>query len=191
MSGEEAFSRRAKLSGRAPSPPRALPPADDEDIDGEALDTGPAYIPSQFASASASASASSSPKASVAARMMARMGWREGAGLGREEQGMTTALVHKRTDKRIGVIVNAPPAPPAAATAKPARAPVRFPPPSEQSRVLLLKNMVGPGEVDDDLQAETASECGKYGEVIVSTYHQLSPVPLPPHKLLYDICRNV
>ena len=26
--------------------------------------------------------------------------------------------------------------------------------------------MVGPGEVDDDLQPETAEECAKYGEVV-------------------------
>ena len=25
--------------------------------------------------------------------------------------------------------------------------------------------MVGPGEVDDDLEPETAEECGKYGKV--------------------------
>ena len=28
-----------------------------------------------------------------------------------------------------------------------------------------LQNMVGPGEVDDDLEPETAEECSKYGEV--------------------------
>ncbi|TPX30308.1 hypothetical protein SmJEL517_g06106 [Synchytrium microbalum] len=33
------------------------------------------------------------------------------------------------------------------------------------SKVVLLKNMVGPGEVDDALQDETAEECRKYGEV--------------------------
>ncbi|TPX41961.1 hypothetical protein SeMB42_g05337 [Synchytrium endobioticum] len=33
------------------------------------------------------------------------------------------------------------------------------------SHVVLLKNMVGPGEVDDTLQDETADECKKYGEV--------------------------
>ena len=27
------------------------------------------------------------------------------------------------------------------------------------------QNMVGPGEVDDDLEPETAEECGKYGKV--------------------------
>ena len=34
-------------------------------------------------------------------------------------------------------------------------------------RVLLScwQNMVGPGEVDDDLQPEVIEECSKYGEV--------------------------
>mmetsp|Transcript_22175 Transcript_22175/g.30950 ORF Transcript_22175/g.30950 Transcript_22175/m.30950 type:complete len:352 (+) Transcript_22175:88-1143(+) len=34
------------------------------------------------------------------------------------------------------------------------------------SRVVLLTNMVGPGEVDDDLATETAEECQKYGPVL-------------------------
>lgn len=33
------------------------------------------------------------------------------------------------------------------------------------SPVILLTNMVGPGEVDDMLQEETADECSKYGKV--------------------------
>lgn len=33
------------------------------------------------------------------------------------------------------------------------------------SKVILLTNMVGPGEVDDILQEETADECSKYGKV--------------------------
>lgn len=33
------------------------------------------------------------------------------------------------------------------------------------SQVILLTNMVGPGEVDDMLQEETAEECSKYGKV--------------------------
>ena len=28
-----------------------------------------------------------------------------------------------------------------------------------------IQNMVGPGEVDEDLEPETAEECSKYGEV--------------------------
>lgn len=35
----------------------------------------------------------------------------------------------------------------------------------QTSRVLLLQNMVGPGEVDDSLEDETKEECGKYGIV--------------------------
>ena len=31
------------------------------------------------------------------------------------------------------------------------------------SRVVLLTNLVGAGEVDDTLQEETAEECEKYG----------------------------
>jgi splicing factor 45 len=31
--------------------------------------------------------------------------------------------------------------------------------------VILFENMVGPGEADDDLEEETASECAKYGQV--------------------------
>ncbi|KAG0319815.1 hypothetical protein BGZ99_004891 [Dissophora globulifera] len=34
------------------------------------------------------------------------------------------------------------------------------------STVILLTNMVGPGEVDDTLQEETAVECEKYGSVV-------------------------
>ena len=30
---------------------------------------------------------------------------------------------------------------------------------------MFVQNMVGPGEVDDDLEPETAEECSKYGEV--------------------------
>eukprot|EP00624_Nannochloropsis_granulata_P007651 evm.model.NODE_8908_length_28186_cov_23.573193.1 len=36
---------------------------------------------------------------------------------------------------------------------------------SNPTKVVLLKNMVGPGQVDDDLQAETAEECSKHGTV--------------------------
>lgn len=35
----------------------------------------------------------------------------------------------------------------------------------EATQIVLLRNMVGPGEVDDMLQHETADECGKYGKV--------------------------
>ncbi|KAI9281382.1 hypothetical protein BC943DRAFT_362962 [Umbelopsis sp. AD052] len=36
---------------------------------------------------------------------------------------------------------------------------------AEATSIVLLRNMVGPGEVDDTLQHETADECSKYGKV--------------------------
>lgn len=35
----------------------------------------------------------------------------------------------------------------------------------QSTRVILLQNMVGPGEVDEDLEGETKEECKKYGDV--------------------------
>ena len=47
------------------------------------------------------------------------------------------------------------------------------------SRVLLLKNMVGPGEVDADLSAEIGEECSKYGEVLKVTVYELPAADNP------------
>eukprot|EP00928_Gymnodinium_smaydae_P087500 TRINITY_DN71756_c0_g1_i1.p1 TRINITY_DN71756_c0_g1~~TRINITY_DN71756_c0_g1_i1.p1 ORF type:complete len:402 (-),score=129.90 TRINITY_DN71756_c0_g1_i1:125-1330(-) len=101
-----------------------------------------------------------------ATKMMKKMGWKEGQGLGKEGQGMSTPLVLQKTDRATGKIVEgqakreAPPAQnqPEAKQAK--AAPNRAP-----TRVLLLKNMVGAGEVDEDLEEETAEEAGKYGKI--------------------------
>ena len=48
------------------------------------------------------------------------------------------------------------------------------------SRVLMLKNMVGPGEVDADLSGEIGEECSKYGEVIKVTVYELPQADSPP-----------
>lgn len=41
--------------------------------------------------------------------------------------------------------------------------------------------MVGPGEVDEDLQPETTEECSKYGEVANCLVYEVSPQLLAPN----------
>lgn len=43
-------------------------------------------------------------KDTFAQRMMEKMGWKEGLGLGKTHQGITTPLEHQKTDKRSGII---------------------------------------------------------------------------------------
>lgn len=47
------------------------------------------------------------------------------------------------------------------------------------TRVLLLQNMVGSGEVDDDLEAETKEECKKYGEVLRCLIYEIPNKRVP------------
>ena len=150
-----AAESRAKQQRTAPPPPPPPPPPP---------------LPSGFAAAGETGD--------PGLAMLQNMGWSEGQGLGRDGQGMTTPLVARKTDATTAVIVNAeqrprppppppPPPPPGAAAAAGGEAPkkgaVTFR--GRPSRVLLLRNMVGPGEVDGELSAEIGEECSKYGEV--------------------------
>eukprot|EP00316_Scyphosphaera_apsteinii_P023958 CAMPEP_0119307650 /NCGR_PEP_ID=MMETSP1333-20130426/8086_1 /TAXON_ID=418940 /ORGANISM="Scyphosphaera apsteinii, Strain RCC1455" /LENGTH=342 /DNA_ID=CAMNT_0007311241 /DNA_START=252 /DNA_END=1280 /DNA_ORIENTATION=- len=129
--------------------------------------------------------------------MLQKMGWSEGQGLGKEGQGMKTPLMAKKSDGQTGVIVNAserrpppppppPPAPPtgmagavaaAGSTSSEKKGAVTFR--GRPSRVLLLKNMVAPSEVDAELRGEIGEECSKYGEVAEVLVYELADEGAP------------
>lgn len=138
--------------------------------------------------------------ASVAAKIMAKYGFKEGQGLGKKEQGISMALQVEKTSKRGGRIVHEkdimPPPPPATGSSSamppppllPPSAPLSPPPrPSspkssvsiteimkQPSKVVLLRNMVGPGEVDEELEPEVKDECNtKYGDVVRVIIYEL------------------
>ncbi|XP_015589579.1 splicing factor 45 [Cephus cinctus] len=133
---------------------------------------------------------------SVAAKIMAKYGFKEGQGLGKKEQGMSVALQVEKTSKRGGRIVGEreqlmPPPPPVAVSPPPAvpgqQSQVQ-PQPQEEpsiteimkspSKVVLLRNMVGPGEVDEDLEPEVKDECNtKYGDVARVIIHEVIDAP--------------
>ncbi|VDM44576.1 unnamed protein product [Toxocara canis] len=124
----------------------------------------------------------------VAANIMTKFGYKEGAGLGRAGQGMSTALKVERLGKNAGVIVNeheqnirAAAAAAAAAGSEPSppsSVPAPAPPSSghppainmtealkKATRILMLQNMVGAEEIDDQLEPEVKDEMKKYGQV--------------------------
>lgn len=125
---------------------------------------------------------------SVAAKIMAKYGFKEGQGLGKKEQGMSVALQVEKTSKRGGRIVGEreqlmPPPPPFVPSPASSSQSAQSEEPSiteimkSPSKVVLLRNMVGPGEVDEDLEPEVKDECNtKYGDVIRVLIHEVMDV---------------
>ncbi|XP_070610532.1 splicing factor 45 isoform X2 [Erythrolamprus reginae] len=100
----------------------------------------------------------------VAHKIMQKYGFREGQGLGKHEQGLSTALSVEKTSKRGGKIIIGDSAdkgdPSKKSDSNPLTEILKCP-----TKVVLLRNMVGAGEVDEDLEGETKEECEKYGKV--------------------------
>ncbi|GMS95395.1 hypothetical protein PENTCL1PPCAC_17570 [Pristionchus entomophagus] len=108
----------------------------------------------------------------VAASIMSKMGYREGAGLGKDEQGISTAITLERKGKsKIGTIVApepsiAPPAPMSQQAISDAM--------KNATRIVMLKNMITSDEVDDELEEEIRDEMNKYGQVTTVLIHKMS-----------------
>lgn len=163
ISGEEAWMRRAAMSSggggsaqRAAAPSSSLPQADG----------GGFAIPG---SSTSGLGLGAGGQLTAAQRMMAKMGWKEGQGLGKQEQGITAPLVAKKTDRRGGVIIDE------SSSKKPKSVNID----SLPTRVVLLRNMIGPGEVDDELEDEVASECSKYGTVLRVLIFEITQANFP------------
>ncbi|XP_057183791.1 splicing factor 45 isoform X2 [Triplophysa rosa] len=111
----------------------------------------------------------------VAHKIMQKYGFREGQGLGKHEQGLSTALSVEKTSKRGGKIIVGDSAEKTDASKKNEANPLteilKCP-----TKVVLLRNMVGRGEVDEDLEAETKEECEKYGKVIKCVIFEIAGV---------------
>ncbi|AWO97760.1 putative splicing factor 45 isoform 2 [Scophthalmus maximus] len=111
----------------------------------------------------------------VAHKIMQKYGFREGQGLGKHEQGLSTALSVEKTSKRGGKIIIGDaaekPDPSKKSDANPLTEILKNP-----TKVVLLRNMVGRGEVDEDLEGETKEECEKYGKVIKCVIFEIAVV---------------
>uniref|UniRef100_A0A0N4XJ59 Splicing factor 45 n=1 Tax=Nippostrongylus brasiliensis TaxID=27835 RepID=A0A0N4XJ59_NIPBR len=137
----------------ANSPPNSMPP--------------PTFLPS-FGKAT-------SKGLGVAANIMSKFGYKQGSGLGRDEQGMSTALSVEKLGKNAGLIINESQA---ASSCTPVGVqPINMTEAMRNStKVLMLTNMVGPDEVDDELEPEIREEMAKYGQVASVVIHKMEGV---------------
>ena len=195
VTGEEAFARRATLRfGK-------VEPAASNEVEPERAERTPEP---------------QKPPAPVkdkgmtlAQKMMEKMGWKEGSGLGKDGQGMTTPLMAQKDGIRSGIIVNAPEmfpnrstiigevsaegdgahtllGAPAFVSSGSSRAGAAVVPavdegdkPATPTRVLLLRNLTGPGEVDGDLEDEVAEECERFGAVVRVVIFEVTDAGFP------------
>uniref|UniRef100_I3K1B0 Splicing factor 45 n=2 Tax=Oreochromis TaxID=8139 RepID=I3K1B0_ORENI len=117
----------------------------------------------------------------VAHKIMQKYGFKEGQGLGKHEQGLSTALSVEKTSKRGGKIIIGDAAEKRKSDLSDSSKKSDANPLTEilknPTKVVLLRNMVGRGEVDEDLEGETKEECEKYGKVVKCVIFEIAEVP--------------
>ncbi|XP_072311070.1 splicing factor 45 isoform X2 [Eucyclogobius newberryi] len=200
----EKERRKRSLGGAAIAPPSSLidregPPSFSYDEDSRPSRAPKAAIPPPMYDDTDRPRSPPGPTSSflanmggtVAHKIMQKYGFKEGQGLGKHEQGLSTALSVEKTSKRGGKIIIGDAAEKtgsslAAETSMFAAAALD---PSKKSdanplteilknptKVVLLRNMVGRGEVDEDLEEETKEECEKYGKVVKCVIFEIAEV---------------
>ena len=115
----------------------------------------------------------------VAEKIMQKYGHKEGAGLGKMNQGIAAPLEVEKTSRRGGKIVATKPATSSYGSGSPVTPSTPQPPPpnirklpnlSRPTKIVCLQNMVSANEVDSDLPDEVSSECSKFGQVVKGSH---------------------
>lgn len=107
----------------------------------------------------------------LAQKMLEKMGWKKGQGLGKNKQGISEALTVEKTDVKSGRIVE-----PSIVKSQASPTVPKGPP----SKVIILTNVVGPGEVDETLDDEIGTECSKHGQVSSVLIFEVTDPSYPP-----------
>ncbi|XP_072233608.1 splicing factor 45 isoform X1 [Leuresthes tenuis] len=200
----EKERRKRSMSGAAIAPPSSLvdrdgPASFSYDDDGRSARGSKAAIPPPMFEDSDRPRSPPGPTSSflanmggtVAHKIMQKYGFKEGQGLGKHEQGLSTALSVEKTSKRGGKIIigDAAEKPGSSQSGAAETSGGGFSVDSKKSdmnplteilknptKVVLLRNMVGRGEVDEDLEGETKEECEKYGKVVKCVIFEIAEV---------------
>uniref|UniRef100_A0A8C2DI49 Splicing factor 45 n=1 Tax=Cyprinus carpio TaxID=7962 RepID=A0A8C2DI49_CYPCA len=180
---EEEYEREKKKRSERPSKHFFIPPFSSYSYDEDGRQRSKAAIPPPIFDDSDRPRSPPGPTNSflanmggtVAHKIMQKYGFRDGQGLGKHEQGLSTALSVEKTSKRGGKIIIGDSTEKTDASKKSETNPLteilKCP-----TKVVLLRNMVGRGEVDEDLEAETKEECEKYGKVTKCVIFEISGV---------------
>lgn len=183
LDGEDSddFNSDSKIRGTAIAPPPSLltnSTPQNTTLDTNNSDTLNNIYPTSNILPSTSANVTKRPSGgSVAAKIMSKMGYKAGAGLGKDGQGMSCPLEVEKSGSNAGRILPASQRESASDNRQTDDNITELL--KESTRILLLQNMVGPGEVDDDLEAETKEECKKYGDVVKCLIYEIPNKRVP------------